>query len=212
MKYPLARKMIILLIGSALLLFALTACAGRKAQTETAAAPEKAVTKETAAKDTTAKDTAAPQTTKLAKNYTKVMCYEFSSTPEVAKSYPKAAGEVQHSMMSALGMKNAFQEVGMRKEGKADGQTLQVKATITELRLVSTGARVWGGAFAGRSHVALDVELIDGATQKTVHQEKISSANNAWGASYTGGSSDKTLLSNTGKIIADYIAGVNPSK
>jgi hypothetical protein len=197
----------VLCLGSALLV--VTACAGRQAQPETAAAPEKAPAQQAAPEKAPAPKAGEPDATKLAKSYPKVLCYTFTSTPEVSKNYPKAADDVQHSMMTALSLKKAFQEVGVTSGGKADAQTLLVKATVTELRIVSSGARIWGGAFAGKSNVALDIELIDGATQKIVRQEKISTANNAWGASYSGGSTDKSLLSDMGKILADYITAVN---
>jgi curli biogenesis system outer membrane secretion channel CsgG len=183
-------------IGATLLIFALASCGGQKAQTEGTAEPEKA---------------AAP-TAKLAKSYSKVLCYGFTGTPEVSKDYPTAAADVQHSMLTALGTKNSFKEVGVAKGGKTDAQTLLVKANITQVRIVSGAARLWGGAMAGRSNVALDLQLIDGGTQKVVHAEKLSTANNPMAAAWTGGSTDHSLLSDMGKIVAEYIMAVNPAK
>jgi expansin (peptidoglycan-binding protein) len=185
-----------LFIGATLLIFALASCGGQKAQTESAAEPEKA----------------AATTVKLAKPYAKLMCYGFTGIPDVAESYPQAAADVQHSMLTTLGMKNAFQEVGVTKDGKADAKTLLVKANITQVRIVSGAARFWGGAMAGRSNVALDLQLIDGGTQKVVREEKLTTANNPMAAAWTGGSTDQSLLSDMGKIVAEYIMAVNPAK
>lgn len=195
MKSPFGRKTLPLYIGSVLLLIALTACAGRQTQPETAAAQE----------------ATAPEVVPLAKSYSKVLFYSFSSTPDIAKDYPSAAADVQHSAMTALSMKNKFKQVGVAK-GKTDARSLLLKVKVTELRIVSSAARIWGGVFAGSSNVNLDVQLIDGATGKTVRQEQLSSANNAWAASYSGGSTDQSLLGDMGKILADYIVAVNPAK
>ncbi|KJS29690.1 MAG: hypothetical protein VR64_19395 [Desulfatitalea sp. BRH_c12] len=197
MKHPVGLRALMFYACMALLAIALNACAGQQANSETDTAEEKA---------------AAPVAVKLPKSYTKLMCYAFSSTPEIAKDYPAAAGDVQHSMMTALSMKNSFSEIGMAKAGKADAKALLLKATVTEMRIVSSAARIWGGVFAGSSNVALDLELIDGATGKVVRQEKLSTANNAWGATYSGGSTDHSMLNDMGKIVADYIAAVNSTK
>jgi hypothetical protein len=192
MKRLFERKML-LCIGLPLFLIALTACAGRQTKPEKTA-PQK---------------TTAP--VKLHKHYSKVLFYSFSSTPEIAKDYPKAAGDVQHSAMAALSMKHKLRRVGMAN-GRFNSHCLLVKAKVIDLRIVSSAARRWGSFFAGSSYVNLDVQLIDGRTRKTIRQEKLSSANNPWGAAYSGGSTDKSLLSDMGKILADYIVAVNPTK
>lgn len=200
MKRPFGRKTLSLCIGLTLLLIALTACSGRQAKPEKAATPEK----------TPAQATTTPKVAKLHKRYSKVLFYSFSSTPEIAKDYPSAATDVQHSAMAALSMKHKFRRVGMTR-GRTDSHSLLVKVKVIELRIVSSTARMWGGIFAGSSEVILEVQLIDGATRKTVRQEKLSSANNAWAAAYSGGSTDKSLLSDMGKILADYIVAANPA-
>jgi Domain of unknown function (DUF4410) len=204
MKRPFGLKTLPLCIGSTLLMIALTACAGRHAKTETTAAPEKAPASEKAP----AQATTTPTVVKLPKRYSKVLFYSFSSTPEIAKDYPSAAADVQHSAMAALSMKHKFRRVGMAHH-KTDSHSLLVKVKVIELRIVSSTARIWAGFFAGSSDVTLDVQLIDGASRKAVRQEKLSSANNAWAAAYSGGSTDQSLLSDMGKILADYITAVN---
>ena len=116
-------------------------------------------------------------------------------------------------MMTTLQMGNDFKKVstGMAKASH-DTNTLVIKANILEMRIVSSSARMWGGAFAGSSGIEFDLLLIDGATGKIVRQEHMSSWNNAFAASYTGGSSDNALLDDMGKITAQYILDAMPGK
>ncbi len=135
----------------------------------------------------------------------------FTAKPEIAKDYPQAAKEVQHGMMTSLQMEDRFKKViTASEEQPATGDTLIIKADITEMRIVSTSARIWGGPMAGSSGVELNLQLIDSATKKIVREEKMSSWNNAWGASWSG--SDNTLLDDMGKVVAKYVVDSMPEK
>jgi hypothetical protein len=135
----------------------------------------------------------------------------FTAKPEIAKDYPQAAKDIQRGMMASLQMEDRFKKVITASEGQSvTGDTLLVKADITEMRIVPTAARIWGGPMAGSSGVELTLQLIDSETQKTVREEKLSSWNNAWGASWSG--SDNTLLSDMGKIVAQYVVDSMPEK
>lgn len=149
----------------------------------------------------------------LTKKYSGIVVFEFEMTPQVKQDYPDAARECQVNVITALQMQNAFNSVAPHRPGKtyADG-TLLIKAQIKDMRLVSTGARIWGGAFAGSSHMNLDVRFIDAGTNKEVRKKEMSSATNAWAAAWTSGSSDRSLPADMGKIIADYIMAVVPRK
>jgi len=110
-------------------------------------------------------------------------------------------------------MKNIYQTVAANKPGAGYGTgTLLVRAKIKEMRMVSTAARIWGGAFAGSSYMNMEVSLIDAGTGKEVRKKELNSATNAWAASWTSGASDRSLPADMGKIIAEYIASVVPGK
>lgn len=175
-----------------LMVATLCACGGQEAQPEKAEAPQASAAK-------------------LNKKYTKVLCYAFESTPQIAKDYPNAVNTMQHSTITALQMKNQFSDVGMLKRNqKTSGNTLLVKAKVTDLRIVSSAARMWGGVFAGSSGIELNLELIDGGTKQVVRNEVLNSHNNAWAASYAYGSSDRSLPDDMGKIMANYISAIMP--
>jgi hypothetical protein len=154
---------------------------------------------------------AAPAVKKLDKFYDNLMFSTFTAKAEIAKDYPQAAKDVQHGMMTSLQMEDRFKKVITASEERpAAGETLLIKADITEMRIVPTAARIWGGPMAGSSGVELSLQLIDGSTQQVVREEKLSSWNNAWGASWSG--SDNTLLSDMGKITAQYVIDAMPEK
>jgi hypothetical protein len=52
--------------------------------------------------------------------------------------------------------------------------------------------------------------IIDAVTKKEVRKKELNSSNNAWAAAWVMGSSDRSLPSDMGKIIAEYILSVVP--
>ncbi|MDF1592961.1 MAG: hypothetical protein P1P89_15700 [Desulfobacterales bacterium] len=147
----------------------------------------------------------------LPKKYNSIVVFDFETTPEVKTDYPDAARECQVNVITDLQIKNVYHSVAPHKPGAAYGAgTLLVKAKIKEMRLVSTGARIWGGAFAGSSYINMDVIFIDAETKQEVRKKEMNSATNAWAAAWTSGSSDRSLTADMGKIIAEYIVSVVP--
>ncbi|MFO7708994.1 MAG: DUF4410 domain-containing protein [Desulfobacterales bacterium] len=147
----------------------------------------------------------------LAKPYRVIVVEEFETTAEVAKDYPHGTRECQANTVWALEAKKLYQAVesGRAAAARRDG-TLVVKAKVTDMRIVSGAARIWGGAFAGSSFMEVDLTLIDAATNATVRTKKLSSANNPWAAAWVGGSSDHSLPADMGKIVAEYVHSVIP--
>jgi hypothetical protein len=58
----------------------------------------------------------------------------------------------------------------------------------------------------------VELTLIDGASSKTLRTETISASNNAWGAAYSFGGSDRSLPADMGQIVAEYLFTVVPAK
>jgi len=188
-------------LAPALVLILLVACNSTQKQADPA---------DPAGQTNQADQAATPVVKKLEKPYANLMFSTFTAKSEIAKDYPQAAKEVQRSMMTSLQLEDRFKKVVTAAERQpATGDTLIIKADITELRIVPFAARMWGGPMAGSSGVELNLQLIDSATQTVVREEKVSSWNNAWGASYSG--SDNTLLDDMGKITAQYIIDSMPA-
>jgi hypothetical protein len=178
-------------ISIALLAFAVlvTGCGGKEVKSEATAAPS--------------------MDTPLAKPYRMIVVEEFETTAEITKDYPNAARECQAHTVWSLQEKKFYQAVesGRAAATRRDG-TLLVKAKVTDMRIVSGAARIWGGAFAGSSFMEIDLTLIDAATNATVREKKLSSSNNPFAAAWVGGSSDHSLPADMGKIVAEYVHSV----
>jgi hypothetical protein len=194
------RKNFICMI-SLMLLVLMTACAGKEVKSDAQAGSE--VTPDAKA----AKDMDPP----LAKPYRVIVVAEFETSAEIAKDYPNATRECQANTISGLKEKKFYQAVESGKAAMArrDG-TLQVKAKVTGMRIVSGHARMWGGAFTGSSFMEVDLVLIDAATNTVVREKKLSSANNPWAAAWVGGASDQSLPADTGRMLAEYVHSVMP--
>lgn len=179
-------------LGFLLVLFLLVSCGGKQGQPE---------------------EQAAAPVQKLDKKYDTLLFAPFTATPAIAKDYPAAAAELQHSAMTALQLGNDFKKVGtIADDAPAGGKTLLIKANIIDMRIVSGAARFWGGAMAGSSGVEFDLQLVDRATDKVVREEKLSSWNNPFGAAWTGGSTDNSLMADMGKITAQYLIDAMPAQ
>ncbi len=182
-------------------IFLLTACAGGKgAQKDDAQSKPEQQKEEKVLPDPP-----------LAKKYTQVVVFDFDTTPQIKKDYPDAVKECQASAITGLQMKNAFKSVAPHQAGKKYPEgTLLVKALIKDMRLVSTGARIWAGAWAGSSYITMDVQLIDAGSGKEVRKKELNSATNAWAAAWTSGSSDRSLPADMGRVVAEYIMSIMP--
>lgn len=182
---------------SLLLLLTLSACGGPA--TNTGSTKEAEV--KTAAEDLP-----------LTKKYDNIVVFDFTSTPQLAMDYPDAAVECQGNLMSSLLVTKLFRSVqpGSPSDTAYVGNTLLVKGTIKEMRIVGTAARVWGGFMAGSSYMNIELQFIDAASKKVIRKKDINSQNNAFAAEWTSGSSDRSLPSDMGRIIAEYIISISP--
>jgi hypothetical protein len=126
-------------------------------------------------------------------------------TVEKAVEEPGAAPTDCHdAAVSYLSGKKLFDNVGGDGSAGAAG-TLIVDADVTDLRIVSTGARVWVGAFAGKSHMTIKVTARDGATGTVLAEKVLESDNNAMGGAWSLGASDRGLPTDMGPVVADFV-------
>jgi hypothetical protein len=142
--------------------------------------------------------------------YTSIVVAPFGASDEVKESYPEALDESHSALMAALIKQERFQQVGKALNGSPDG-CLIVQTEVPEMRIVSGAARFWGGAFAGSSNMVMNVKLVDAKTQSVVREKRLESGNNAFAAAWTYGSSDRSLPTDMGNIVATYLAKVVPT-
>ncbi len=142
----------------------------------------------------------------LKTNYDNIIIRNFVSSEQLQTDYPNAVAECKTAIVKQL------QE---RKGKKAGVETAALSATsavvdlkIVDMRITSGAARFWGGALAGSSFMEVLVEVREGGKGEAVHQKVLTSSNNAWAASYMGGSSDKSLPSDFGILTGEYLSQV----
>ncbi|MHB9097754.1 MAG: SH3 domain-containing protein [Syntrophales bacterium] len=146
----------------------------------------------------------------MAKKYDRIVFQQFEYDPQIEADYPGAVAECEKSAFEAVISKKIFASAVKETTGLKQAGALLVKAKITNLRIVSTGARMWGGAFAGSSEMSLRMQLIDAAAGTVVREKELSTNNNPWAASWTGGSSDRSLPTDLGKMVAEYLGSIQP--
>jgi hypothetical protein len=80
------------------------------------------------------------------------------------------------------------------------------------MRIVGGAARFWGGAFAGKSNMVVELKMTDAASGMIVHEKVLSTANNPFAAAWVMGSSDRSLPADMGRMISDYIESIMPAR
>lgn len=147
----------------------------------------------------------SPDIPKLDVTYTKLLCCDFKATQEIAKDYQEQIQNMQNSMISALKEKAIFESVNLCASGQDSVKnSLVIEADITNFNIVG----FWKRGFTpwARSWIELDLIFIDNYTQEIVRKKKISSANNPMAAYWGLGGTDRSLPSDMGKMLAEYIS------
>ncbi len=145
----------------------------------------------------------------LEKVYKKIIIQRFEIDQDLEKDLPDAAVTCESTVMNELLKKDVTSKIEKsRLSTSREAGALIVKARITILKLASSSARGLGGAYVGNSEMAADIKLIDAETRRTLRKKNLSTANNTYASSSTTVSSDRTMPSDLGKMIAEYIAEV----
>ena len=138
---------------------------------------------------------------------------KFASTVVVVNPYtPKEQWEgVNEHLATSRAMTVAylqqhriFKQVLMTAPATSSDRVVLVDALLNDFRIVHGAARFFGGALAGSSYMNFSVTLTDGSG-KQLAGNLIESANNAYGAAWSGGSSDRSLPSDMGGVLGEYI-------
>ena len=144
---------------------------------------------------------------KVASGYANIILHPLQMSSEFAIDYPEAANQFNVSMLAYLKDKNAYTHVedeSSSKDRQLDGRTMIADVKVIDMRIVSTSARIWGGALAGSSFMDLYLKLTDAASKKVIHEKVIATNNNAFASAWSLGS-ENSLPMDMGKIIGEYI-------
>jgi hypothetical protein len=157
-------------------------------------------------------DAGLPAETPLEKKYDKIVFKKFQVDPKTEADYPGVVAECENTAITAIKSKNIFDLVEMENAGTKYTDALIVKTRIIDLRIVSGSARFWFGASAGGSEMSLLMELIDASTGNVVRKKALSTGSNPFASVMTGGGTDRSVSSDLGKMIGEYISLIQPNK
>ena len=152
-----------------------------------------------------------PMRAPLKADYNNIIFRSFECNTQFQRDYPYAPISCKESMISQLQSKGAYQHVTDDTNKKLSGKNVLVDMKIVDMRIASGSARFWGGAFAGNSFMDVLIELRDADTEEVVHRKVLSTSNNAFGAAWSFGGSDRSLPSDLGTLIGEYIFRIVPS-
>ncbi|MCP3892918.1 MAG: hypothetical protein GY702_29180 [Desulfobulbaceae bacterium] len=158
-------------------------------------------------KDTPARIPTGEEVIPLSQKYNTLLVYSYETTPVLKKDYPIELKESHAALITALLMSETYSKVAPAKvdEQYSEPDTLLIKIKVADMRIASTSARIWGGAFAGSSYMHMNVQFVEAVSGQLIHEKFFSSTNNAMAAAWTFGSNDRSLPVDLAKIVADYI-------
>ena len=175
-----------------------TACAGQQSKSvskEAAPAPE---------------EKPFAHETVLAKPYANLVIADFTATDEILRDYPDDLKACRDAAVAALVKGGKYRSVGTAAAAAKSGPTLIVKTNVPQMRVVGFNARFWGGAFAGNSEMQLELAFTDKKTGTEMGHKTLASNVNVMGATWSFGASDRSLPTDMGNIMAEYIQAVVP--
>lgn len=147
----------------------------------------------------------------LSKRYSTILVQKAETDKKTETDYPTAASEYTNGLLTELRTKNYQANMaGATDIGRNTQNSLTIKTKVVSLLVVTGSQRFWFGAMAGKSDMIVEIKLIDDKTGNVVREKVLSTGNNPFAATIVGGSSDKSLPSDMGKIAASYITAIMP--
>ena len=147
-----------------------------------------------------------PMETPLKANYDNIIFRSFECNAQFKKDYPDAPMSCKESIILQLHSKNAYQNVTDGTTKNLSGKSILVDMKIVDMRIESGAARYW----AGDSFMDVLLELRDANTEEVVHQKVLSTSNKALGTAWSFGGSGRSLPSDFGTLIGEYIFRIAP--
>lgn len=143
--------------------------------------------------------------------YENVVVNPVQMSHQLVADYPEAGQQLQAGLIAQLKTKKGYKHVGTSEANgrQPQGRTMIVDVKIVDMRIVSTNARIWGGVMAGSSYMDLSLKLTDASTRRVIHEKILTTHNNAFAASWAV-EAEKSLPTDMGKIIGEYLYTVLP--
>jgi hypothetical protein len=147
-----------------------------------------------------------PMETPLKANYDNIIFRSFECNAQFKKDYPDAPMSCKESIILQLHSKNAYQNVTDGTNENLSGKSILVDMKIVDMRIAKSAARFW----ERDSFMDVLLELRDADTEEVVHQKVLSTSNKAFGPAWSSGGSGRSLPSDLGTLIGEYIFRITP--
>jgi len=151
-----------------------------------------------------------PTRTPLEGKFDNIIFRSFESTDQFAKDYPYACENCKASIIAQLESKKTYKNVTDDVSLNLPGKSIFVDLKIVDMRIAGAQARFWGGAFAGNSYMDVLLELKEADSEVVVHKKVLSTTGNAMAAAWTFGASDRSLPSDLGTLMGEYLYKIVP--
>ena len=152
-----------------------------------------------------------PMRTPLGGKFDNIIFRSFESTDQFKKDYPYACENCKAAIIEQLQSKKAYKNVTDDVSQNLPGKSVFVDMKVVDMRIAGGQARFWGGALAGNSYMDVLLELREADSEAVVHKKVLSTTNNALAAAWSFGSSDRSLPSDLGTLMGEYIFRIVPS-
>jgi len=151
-----------------------------------------------------------PTRTPLEVIFDNIIFRSFESTDQFKKDYPDACETCKASIITQLQSKKTYKNVTDDVNQNLPGKSVFVDMKVVDMRIAGAQARFWGGTLAGNSYMDVLLELRDADSEEVVHKKVLSTTNSAVAAAWTFGASDRSLPSDLGTLIGEYIFRIVP--
>jgi hypothetical protein len=147
-----------------------------------------------------------PMETPIKANYDNIIFRSFECNAQFKKDYPDAPMSCKESIILQLHSKNAYQNVTDDTNKNLSGKSILVDMKVIDMRIASDAAHF----LIGDSFMDVLLELRDANTEEVVHQKVLSTSNKALGTAWSFGGSGRSLPSDFGTLIGEYIFRIAP--
>jgi hypothetical protein len=119
------------------------------------------------------------------------------------KGKEKAKEKIQGYMTAETGL--VIEQWNKDATGNTRGQTLVIEPRIEKLKVVSGGARFWGGALAGDSYVVMKFRIVEQPSGKQLAEPEFYQRAAAISGAWTFGGQDKDMLHRIVALANQYL-------
>lgn len=96
-------------------------------------------------------------------------------------------------------------EINARPAATEPPRVLRVEPRIDKVRFIGGGARVFAGAFAGKSRILVKLKITDAATGAVIAEPEFYQHASAMAGAYSFGGADKAMLERAATLVTEYL-------